>query len=308
MLAERLPGLLPDLGDTEAMEVTAIHSLCALTSASVQLLRRPPLRKPAPYGHVGRDHRRRLRAAAARRRVPGPPRRAVPGRGTGIRTPGAGRAPAAAGERGAGHPPFRGHGGVSCPLPAGPCRQPVSLRQGIRQGRRLHLHPDHAAALSGADVRAAAGPGGHPACRSSGCRWPTSASPGRRRTPPRSRTGSRPPGSASWSGCCRSGWKPTPRFPAGFSGAPCGSAPPTTRILDHALERGVLTARGYDRVLRLAWTLADLAGRDLPEPTTSARPSAFGRPLSPPADRPASSIPPAKPQAPNTDPAFERTP
>ena len=39
---------------------------------------------------------------------------------------------------------------------------------------------------------------------------------------------------------------------------------PTTRILDHALERGVLTARGYDRVLRLAWTLADLAGRDLP--------------------------------------------
>jgi magnesium chelatase family protein len=41
-------------------------------------------------------------------------------------------------------------------------------------------------------------------------------------------------------------------------------APPTTRILDHALERGVLTARGYDRVLRLAWTLADLAGRDLP--------------------------------------------
>ena len=35
--------------------------------------------------------------------------------------------------------------------------------------------------------------------------------------------------------------------------------PPTTRILDHALERGALTARGYDRVLRLAWTLADLS-------------------------------------------------
>ena len=38
---------------------------------------------------------------------------------------------------------------------------------------------------------------------------------------------------------------------------------PTTRILDYALERGVLTARGYDRVLRLAWTLADLALRDV---------------------------------------------
>jgi magnesium chelatase family protein len=40
---------------------------------------------------------------------------------------------------------------------------------------------------------------------------------------------------------------------------------PTTRILDHALERGALTARGYDRVLRLAWTLADLSCRDAPD-------------------------------------------
>ena len=46
MLAERLPGLLPDLGDTEAMEVTAIHSLCSLPSGSVQLLRRPPYENP----------------------------------------------------------------------------------------------------------------------------------------------------------------------------------------------------------------------------------------------------------------------
>ncbi|MCU1562297.1 MAG: ATP-binding protein, partial [Arthrobacter sp.] len=42
-------------------------------------------------------------------------------------------------------------------------------------------------------------------------------------------------------------------------------AAPTTRILDRALERGVLTARGYDRVLRLAWTLADLSPRDAPD-------------------------------------------
>jgi len=30
--------------------------------------------------------------------------------------------------------------------------------------------------------------------------------------------------------------------------------------LDTALEQGRLTMRGYDRVLRLAWTVADLAG------------------------------------------------
>lgn len=36
------------------------------------------------------------------------------------------------------------------------------------------------------------------------------------------------------------------------------------RPLDAALYRGALTLRGYDRVLRVAWTLCDLAGRDSP--------------------------------------------
>jgi magnesium chelatase family protein len=30
------------------------------------------------------------------------------------------------------------------------------------------------------------------------------------------------------------------------------------------LEQGSLSARGFDRVLRLAWTMADLAGRTVP--------------------------------------------
>ena len=38
-----------------------------------------------------------------------------------------------------------------------------------------------------------------------------------------------------------------------------------TSDLDRALDRGHLTLRGYDRVLRLGWTVADLAGR--PSPT-----------------------------------------
>lgn len=41
-------------------------------------------------------------------------------------------------------------------------------------------------------------------------------------------------------------------------------AAPTRAPLDRALERGVLTLRGYDRVLRLAWTLADLRGVSSP--------------------------------------------
>jgi magnesium chelatase family protein len=38
-----------------------------------------------------------------------------------------------------------------------------------------------------------------------------------------------------------------------------------TAVLDRALERGGITMRGYDRVLRMAWTLADLDGVDRPD-------------------------------------------
>lgn len=38
-----------------------------------------------------------------------------------------------------------------------------------------------------------------------------------------------------------------------------------TAVIDAALARGSLTVRGYDRVLRLAWTLADLAEKPAPE-------------------------------------------
>ncbi|WP_149085219.1 YifB family Mg chelatase-like AAA ATPase [Microbacterium sp. 1S1] len=41
-------------------------------------------------------------------------------------------------------------------------------------------------------------------------------------------------------------------------------SPEARGSLDRALERGALTLRGYDRALRVAWTMADLAGRDQP--------------------------------------------
>jgi magnesium chelatase family protein len=46
MLAQRLPGLLPDLTDSEALEVTAIHSVAGLLSATVPLINRPPFIAP----------------------------------------------------------------------------------------------------------------------------------------------------------------------------------------------------------------------------------------------------------------------
>ncbi|MGW8992589.1 YifB family Mg chelatase-like AAA ATPase [Streptomyces zhihengii] len=42
-------------------------------------------------------------------------------------------------------------------------------------------------------------------------------------------------------------------------------APGALAVAERDIERGLLTARGLDRVLRVAWTLADLRGRDRPE-------------------------------------------
>lgn len=46
MLAQRLPGLLPDLTESEALEVTAVHSVAGMLSDSVPLITRPPFIAP----------------------------------------------------------------------------------------------------------------------------------------------------------------------------------------------------------------------------------------------------------------------
>lgn len=46
MLAQRLPGLLPPLSDSESLEVTAIHSVAGLLSGDTPLITRPPFVAP----------------------------------------------------------------------------------------------------------------------------------------------------------------------------------------------------------------------------------------------------------------------
>ncbi|MBU6532724.1 YifB family Mg chelatase-like AAA ATPase [Streptomyces mayonensis] len=48
------------------------------------------------------------------------------------------------------------------------------------------------------------------------------------------------------------------------------AAPGALEDAERSLERGVLTARGLDRVLRVAWTVADLVGHDRPDATDVA--------------------------------------
>jgi magnesium chelatase family protein len=45
-LAERIPGLLPDLTDDESLELTAVHSLCGALPPGASRITRPPFRAP----------------------------------------------------------------------------------------------------------------------------------------------------------------------------------------------------------------------------------------------------------------------
>jgi magnesium chelatase family protein len=51
-------------------------------------------------------------------------------------------------------------------------------------------------------------------------------------------------------------------------------APGSLAVLERSLERGVITARGVVKVIRVAWTMADLAGR--PRPTSDDCTTALG--------------------------------
>jgi len=61
------------------------------------------------------------------------------------------------------------------------------------------------------------------------------------------------------------GWRSNSEVPgSALRGADLRLPSAATEPLDRAIGRGVLTMRGYDRSLRLAWTLADLDGLDRP--------------------------------------------
>lgn len=264
MLAERLPGLLPDLGDTEAMEVTAIHSLCSLPSASVQLVRRPPFENP---------HHSATSAA-------------IIGGGSGLPRPGAAsrahrgvlfldeapeyerrvldalRQPLESGElvihRSAGTAAYPARFQLvlaSNPCPCGKasgkgldctCTPMMRRRYVARMSGPLLDRVDIQLEVERVSLAEFGQSGGEEDTRTIAARVAAARNrQSERLLPFGMETNSQVPG----------------RVLRGILRLPA----PTTRILDHSLERGVLTARGYDRVLRLAWTLADLGERGSPD-------------------------------------------
>lgn len=60
------------------------------------------------------------------------------------------------------------------------------------------------------------------------------------------------------------GWTRNAEVSGAWLRGPGQAEPGATKALDRALDLGTLTMRGWDRTMRLAWTLADLQGADRP--------------------------------------------
>ena len=262
LLAERLPGLLPDLEPSEALEVSAVHSIAGL-NLDGGLVRRPPYADPhhsasvaslvgggariALPGAVSRAHRGVLFLDEAPEfsprvmealRVPLESGRIVLGRAVATAT-----YPASFQLILAANPCPCGQAGV----PDGNCRcAPMAVRRYATRISgpildRIDIHQQLR------QVRAALLGGNHPPGEGSGVvaeRVLAARDRQRHRLAP-------------------SGWRTNGEVP-GPALRKRLPLPDGSELLDAAVARGRLSARGVDKVLRLAWTIADLAGDSRP--------------------------------------------
>ncbi len=267
MLAERLPWLLPELRDEEAIEVMAIHSVAGVLESGCPLITRPPFRNPhhtaTPAaligggssalrpGLVSQAHRGVLfldeAPEFAARSLDALRQPLESGVVEVARAQAAARFPARFTLVLAANPCPCGRSGTArdlhceCPSPvrrrylarlSGPLLDRVDLQIGLTAPSRAEMLADADFAESSSVVaKRVVAAREASASRLRGTRW---------------RTNTDVPGPE-----LRRRW-------------PIGRA--ATRPADAALDAGWLTARGLDRVLRVAWTLADLAGRDRPGP------------------------------------------
>jgi magnesium chelatase family protein len=262
MLAERLPGLLPPLPDQAALEVTAVHSVAGLLRQRAGLIRRPPLQAP---------HHSASTAAL----VGGGANLARPGaislahHGVLFLDEAAEFRPSALDalrqplESGA-VVLHRGGGVVSYParfllvLAANPC--PCGSRPKdcscAPQVRRRYQRRLSGPLLDRIDLRVQVDPVAHAALFDTGAERDSTATVAARVAAARAAAADR------WRDTA---WHANSEVPGAQLRSARWALPRS--VLDRAqtyLQRGQLSARGFDRVLRLSWTLADLAGRTVP--------------------------------------------
>jgi magnesium chelatase family protein len=265
MLARRLPSILPPLSDPAALEVTAVHSIAGALPPESPMIRRPPFQAPHHTASVP----------------------ALVGGGSGLARPGAIslahlgvlfldeapefgaraletlRQPLESGEvvLSRAHGTTRYPARIQLVLAANPCpcAQPggdarcacSSLERRRYLGRlsgplldrvdlRIDLMPVTAAQLSqdaaGAESSAVVAERVAKARAAAAARW------------------------------AERGWRTNAEVPGpALRRRPWRLPRSSTVELGKLVEAGGLSARGYDRVLRLAWTIADLDGRGQPD-------------------------------------------
>lgn len=257
MLASRMPGLLPNLDNADAVAVTSIHSLCGTFDATEGLMRRPPFEAPhhsasaaaivgggssiARPGAISRAHAGVLfldEAPEFASRVLDTLRQPLEsGEVVLHRAYGAARYPArfqlvlAANRCACGNLGVRGSTCTCAPLTqrryfsrlSGPLLDRIDIRVDVAPVRRGAKEGEATAPVAArvAAARLAARE------RLRGTGWTTNAQVG-----------------ARW-------------LRASMSSAALAPA-------QRALDLGSISARGMDRALRVAWSVADLAGRPAP--------------------------------------------
>jgi magnesium chelatase family protein len=263
MLAERLPGLLPPLEIEAALEVTAIHSVAGVLPAGSPLVRHAPYQAPHHTASVA----------------------ALVGGGSGLAKPGALslanrgvlfldeapefparvldalRQPLERGEvviarsGGVARYPAR----VQLVLAANPC--PCASAAGdvactcSSTTRRRYLGRLSGPLLDRIDIQLNLLPVRASALLAEGNDMEESAVVARRVV------AARQAAAARWR---EHGWRTNSEVPGGELRGRWRLARRVTEAADKGIDRGELSARGYDRVLRIAWTVADLRGHHSP--------------------------------------------
>jgi len=274
MLAERIPSILPRLDTAAALEVTAIHSVAGTLPPRVPLLTDPPFLAP---------HHTATKAA-------------IVGGGSGIIRPGSAslahrgvlfldeapefardvldalRQPLEAGEV------VVARSGVTARFPArftlilaaNPC--PCARAAGPAEGcscspttRRRYLGRISGPLLDRVDVKIELEPVGRTELLNDRNFAESSRTVALRVLAARERAAGRLRGTP---------WRLNAEVPGSELRRTWPPAPGALRVVERSLERGQISARGIVKVIRVAWTVADLAGR--PRPTRDDCATALG--------------------------------
>ncbi|MEU2585064.1 YifB family Mg chelatase-like AAA ATPase [Streptomyces avermitilis] len=265
MLAERLPAVLPRLGRDESLEVTAVHSVAGLLPTG------KPLVDAAPY--CAPHHSATMQALV--------------GGGQGIARPGA----VSLAHRGvlfldeapefssqaldalrqpleAGHVVIARSAGVvrfpamflmvlaANPCPCGRFSQRDTLCECPPARIRRYQARLSGPLLDRVDLRVEVEPVTRAELTVRGARGESSRAVADRVHAARERSATRLTGTP---------WRTNSEVPGRELRSHWQAVPGAMEEAERGLERGVLSARGLDRVLRVAWTVADLSGHDRPD-------------------------------------------